>query len=152
MRSSVYKAAKFRSKAGDKKLGTGVRTQRRSLWFPFRESPQGHTHSSSVHQQDLRVSCCSPPKPAKFLKYTYIHVLMATKTLTITEDAYERLAARKENNESFSEVIVRYFPKHSLMEIAGILTHEEAGSLRRSIAESRKRSRERLKRIAGRFQ
>lgn len=76
---------------------------------------------------------------------------MATKTLTITEDAYERLAAIKDENESFSEVIVRYFPKHSLMEIAGILSHEEADCLRRNIAESRTRSRERMQKIANRL-
>lgn len=77
---------------------------------------------------------------------------MATKTLTITEDAYERLAAVKDESESFSEVIVRYFPKHSLMEIAGILSPEEAENLRRNITESRTRSRERMQRITNRLQ
>lgn len=76
---------------------------------------------------------------------------MATKTLTITEDAYERLAAVKEGNESFSEAIVKHFPRHSLMEIAGILSHDEAENLRRSIADSRKKSRERLQRITDRL-
>lgn len=83
-----------------------------------------------------------------FIKYTYIHVPMATKTLTITEDAYERLAQHKRDYESFSDVIVKYFPKHSLMEIAGILSHEQAERLRKHVAESRKRSRERMRRIA----
>jgi predicted CopG family antitoxin len=76
---------------------------------------------------------------------------MATKTLTITQDAYERLASFKQNNESFSEVIVKQFPKHSLLELAGLLSHEEANTMRKAIAESRKRSRTRMNHITKRF-
>jgi len=79
-------------------------------------------------------------------------MLMSTKTLTITEDAYERLAKVKEKNESFSEVIIRHFPKHSLSELIGILTHKEAEELRTHIRERRKASRERVDRIAQRLQ
>lgn len=32
---------------------------------------------------------------------------MATKTITITEDAYERLKTRKRDGESFTETIIR---------------------------------------------
>ncbi len=77
---------------------------------------------------------------------------MATKTLTITEDAYERLAKVKSKNESFSEVIVKHFPKHSLLEIAGILSHQEAEKIREHIAESRKRSRQRMLELTKRLQ
>ncbi|MDP3699141.1 MAG: antitoxin VapB family protein [Nanoarchaeota archaeon] len=77
---------------------------------------------------------------------------MATKTLTITEDAYERLLKMKEKNESFSEVIVKHFPKRSLSELIGILTHKEAEELRTNIMERRKASRERVDRIAQRLQ
>ena len=76
---------------------------------------------------------------------------MSTKTLTITEDAYERLASLKEGNESFSEVIVKHFPKHSLMELVGILSHEEANTMRKAIVDSRKHSNARMDRIAQRF-
>lgn len=48
--------------------------------------------------------------------YTYVH--MSTKTITITEDAYNRLKSRKGENESFSQVIVKYFPvKRKLSEV-----------------------------------
>lgn len=73
---------------------------------------------------------------------------MATKTLTITEDAYERLATAKEENESFSEAINRITGKVSLLSIAGILTEKEADRLEKSIGEIRRKSRLRLKHIA----
>lgn len=73
---------------------------------------------------------------------------MATKTLTITEDAYERLAAFKNESESFSDVITKITGKVSLLSIAGILTEKEADGLERSIKALRRKSRDRLKRIA----
>ena len=43
---------------------------------------------------------------------------MSTKTITITEEAYERLKSRKGENQSFSEVILQNFPaKRKLSEI-----------------------------------
>ncbi len=77
---------------------------------------------------------------------------MSTKTLTITQDAYDRLVNVKGKNESFSDVIVKHFPKHSLMELVGIFTHKETEELRRHIKERRKASRERVDRIAKRLQ
>jgi predicted CopG family antitoxin len=43
---------------------------------------------------------------------------MSTKSITITEEAYERLKSRKGENQSFSEVILQNFPaKRKLSEI-----------------------------------
>lgn len=43
---------------------------------------------------------------------------MPNKTITITEEAYERLKSRKGENQSFSEVILQNFPaKRKLSEI-----------------------------------
>ncbi|MGV8175853.1 MAG: antitoxin VapB family protein [Methanothrix sp.] len=43
---------------------------------------------------------------------------MSTKTITITEEAYERLRSRKGEKQSFSEVILQHFPaKRKLSEI-----------------------------------
>ena len=35
---------------------------------------------------------------------------MPTKTITITEEAYERLLSRKSENQTFSDVILQHFP------------------------------------------
>ena len=64
---------------------------------------------------------------------------MATKSLTITTDAYEKLAALKESGESFSEVINRLTAKHSLLDLVGTLTDKEAEELERHREELRKR-------------
>jgi predicted CopG family antitoxin len=38
-------------------------------------------------------------------------MIMATKTISITEEAYERLKAlKKDEKTSFSDVIIRYYP------------------------------------------
>jgi predicted CopG family antitoxin len=63
---------------------------------------------------------------------------MATKTLTITEDAYDRLVGLKANNESFSEVIKRILPKVDLRKFHGIISNEFADELEESIKEIRK--------------
>jgi len=89
--------------------------------------------------------CLSPQSTIKrFKKCTYLHVGMATKTLTITEEAYERLAMMKNERESFSQAIVRRFPKPSLLAIAGILSEEETHELENHIRSRRSASRKRF--------
>lgn len=44
---------------------------------------------------------------------------MPTKNITITEDAYERLAALKQDDESFSELVVRLTEDADRMAFAG---------------------------------
>lgn len=64
---------------------------------------------------------------------------MAVKTITITTDAYDRLASLKLPRESFSDVIKRVVTVRSpLRKLIGILSKEEAEELEKNIAELRK--------------
>ena len=76
---------------------------------------------------------------------------MATKTLTITEDAYDRLSALKEEDESFTEVIRKLTEKVKLSDFAGILTNDEAKKVRERIAKMREASTNRMKTIRARL-
>lgn len=72
---------------------------------------------------------------------------MATKTISITEEAYDRLKARKFETESFTDVINKITNKRSIMELAGILTKDEGTKLEKYIRERRSTSRRRLSKI-----
>jgi len=76
---------------------------------------------------------------------------MATTNISITEDAYARLASLRKGNESFSDIINRITGKKRLLDYAGILSKESADRIEQHIKESRRRfqkdSRRRLKRI-----
>ncbi|MEK6878358.1 MAG: antitoxin VapB family protein [Nanoarchaeota archaeon] len=67
---------------------------------------------------------------------------MSTKTISITEEAYMRLAGlRERENESFSEVISRVTGKAKLMDFFGVLSKESGEKLEKSILEGRKMHR-----------
>ena len=65
---------------------------------------------------------------------------MATKTISITEESYKRLAMLKKMNESFSEIIMRLTGKINLNNYFGILSKESADSLEKTIKEARARN------------
>lgn len=83
------------------------------------------------------------------------HMCMATKTITIMEDAYELLLRQKEEGESFSEVLRRVLHKQDkraqLESVFGAWSDETAKDVKKSIEEGRKRSRERAKRRDAEF-
>ncbi len=89
----------------------------------------------------------------EIFKYTYVRVLiMASKTITISEEAYHRLKSKKEDNESFTDVINKLTRERSLMEIAGILSEDEADELEENIKESRRRTRDKMDEIKKRIE
>lgn len=76
---------------------------------------------------------------------------MATKTITITEEAYNLLKNMKEDRESFTDAVVRVAKRDSLSKLVGILSNEEAEKMRKHIRDSRKRMNARVKKIAERL-
>lgn len=78
---------------------------------------------------------------------THSRLKMPTRTISITEEAYDRLKVRKEKNESFSDVINKITGKKSIMELAGILSKEQAEKLEKHIRDRRKASREHTDKI-----
>ncbi len=71
--------------------------------------------------------------------------IMTTKTISITEDIYERLKAIKTEDESFSEELKRLTEtKGSIMEFAGSwndIGEEDANRIKGAIREMRKGTR-----------
>lgn len=64
---------------------------------------------------------------------------MATKTITVTVEAYRTLAAMKQKNESFSQTILRVGKRRPLSDFFGVLSKEK-GDLHKTIQTLRKES------------
>jgi len=73
---------------------------------------------------------------------------MATKTITITEEAYDSLKSLKNESQSFSDIIKKITSKTSLLKLAGVLSAKSSADLEKDILEGRKRSRERRVRLS----
>lgn len=74
-----------------------------------------------------------------------------SKSIRLSEEAYERLAAHKRDDETFSEVVLRLAGERSLLELAGTLSDEEAEAMREAIDERRAARTERLEEVADRM-
>ena len=70
--------------------------------------------------------------------YVYVHTDMATKTITITKEAYDRLQSRKEHDESFSDVILRLTERRPLTDFVGMLEPNSVDAIRRAIVRTRR--------------
>ena len=77
---------------------------------------------------------------------------MATKTITITEEAYNLLKSAKSEGESFTKAIVRIAKKDPLSKLVGLLSKEEADDLRAHIKASRRETEEKLGKIRERLE
>jgi len=71
-----------------------------------------------------------------------------SKSIRLSDDAYERLAAHKREDETFSDVVMRLAGERSLLEISGVLSDDEADELRDAVAERRARRHTELEGIA----
>ena len=72
---------------------------------------------------------------------------MATKTITIMEDAYELLKKAKEPGESFSDTIRRTYEKKDMRAFFGIWDKEFADSVEQTVKEMRTGRSERMERV-----
>jgi predicted CopG family antitoxin len=72
---------------------------------------------------------------------------MGSKNISISDEAYLRLAELKSKNESFTELIYRLTNKTNVLDLKGMIKEDEAKSLEKIIKDSRKLSKERIDRI-----
>lgn len=61
---------------------------------------------------------------------------MGTKTIRLDESVYERLAARKREDETFSEAVERLTSEYTLLDFAGGYSENAAREHRAMLAES----------------
>lgn len=64
--------------------------------------------------------------------------IMATKSLTVKESAYEVLKSRKREGESFSDLIERIAGNRPLTELTGLASEKEAEKLEEEVEKVRK--------------
>jgi predicted CopG family antitoxin len=76
---------------------------------------------------------------------------MGTRNISISDEAYSKLAAMKGPKESFTDVINRLAGKRSVLDLAGLLTPREGAELRANIRDARAKSRKRLEETSGRM-
>jgi predicted CopG family antitoxin len=74
-----------------------------------------------------------------------------SKSIRLSEEAYEHLDAHKREDETFSDVVLRLAGERSLLDLAGILSDEEADALRDAVDERRERRDEELEEVADRM-
>lgn len=71
-----------------------------------------------------------------------------TRTIGLSDDAYDRLVAIKMENESFSDVVRRLTGAHALRALAGTMPTDVAAEYRKAIRAGRaKATRERRSRV-----
>lgn len=79
-----------------------------------------------------------------------------TKNISITEEAYNRLANLRKGNESFSEIIVEITGRKKLSDFFGIISKETGDKLEENIKKireiRRKAGQERIARLKRAFE
>ena len=73
------------------------------------------------------------------------------RNVRLTEEAYQHLKRRKQPGESFSDTVERIAGERSLLELAGILSDEEAAAMREAIEDQEDRTRDRLDQLTKQF-
>ena len=68
---------------------------------------------------------------------------MPSRTLNVTQEAYDLLAALKDEGESFTDVIKRLAGERSLLDVVGVLDESAAARLEARLEAARDRARRR---------
>jgi predicted CopG family antitoxin len=63
---------------------------------------------------------------------------MASKTINVSSEAYDRLARLKQTGESFTDVINRLTGKHRILDLVGLWDDETADEIEGYIKANRK--------------
>ena len=71
----------------------------------------------------------------------HVYTYMATKTISISKETYDRLRARKGRNDSFSDVILRLTERRPLADYAGMLSKSSVKAIRDAIEKARRERR-----------
>jgi len=69
---------------------------------------------------------------------------MGSRNISISDEAYAKLAAMKGPKESFTDVINRLAGKKSVLDLAGVLSPKEAADFRSNVWFVRSQSKDRL--------
>jgi predicted CopG family antitoxin len=76
---------------------------------------------------------------------------VGSRNISISDEAYRKLRDIKMKNEYLTDVINRLTNRTSILELKGLLSSSETGSVLNSVGESRKLSRKRLGSVASEF-
>ena len=71
-----------------------------------------------------------------------------SKSVRLSEEAYERLKALRREDETLSDVVLRLTGERSFLELAGILSDEQADALEDAIENRRTRRQVELESVA----
>lgn len=72
---------------------------------------------------------------------------MGNKTISVSDEAYARLKARKKPGESFSDTINRLTSRRRLSELAGVLDEEDIRVIEKAVTAIRSQSKERIREL-----
>jgi predicted CopG family antitoxin len=72
---------------------------------------------------------------------------LGSKNISISDEAYLRLAELKSKDESFTDLIYRLTKKTDILELQGIIDCEEGISIENNIKNSRKLSKTKMNKI-----
>lgn len=105
-----------------------------------------------ISRTSSRTSRTSVDGTVKPILHTYVYMGETEyRNVRLTEEAYRLLESRKKPGESFSDAVERIAGERSLLDLAGVLTEEEAEEMREAIREGEDRSRDRLDRFSERM-